>query len=386
MSDCFLRSVDVDVGVPPRTFQEHQSFKFHFYGFSSLDSTKGRKVVLPPFVCFNHEWQLDLYPGGNTSVKTKDGMTSLFLRHLSENEIAVYSGIVAKSNEGEVIIVSQMSHTFSEPEQSWGWNILIKHSILLKPDNLNEGTLTLELRMKLVETKSGVNFIPTNPFGKHMLKLFLEEESADVLFELSSDSNSSTVQYHAHRLVLEACAPDLARLCEGCDKSTPVAIPDVDPPVFLQLLKYVYGGKVTADWARDAKKFIDAADKYDVGLKIEAEAWYVTYCNFTVDNVIEELLYADAKNCPLLREAAIDFILKNTMEVIQSDSFENILMTKTITKEIMLAMASAEQGNNDSSDKKTDESVAINDLRMALYEKGLDIDGSREVLTSRLEN
>ena len=209
MNDCSLRSVDVDVGVPPTAFREHQSFKFHFYGFSSLDSTKGRKVVSPPFVCFNHEWQLELHPGGSTGAKTKDGMTSLFLRHLSENEIAVYFGIVAKSNEGEVIkqtndIESQRSSNFSEQEQSWGWVNLIKRSVLLKPDNLNQGTLPIELRMKLVETKSGANFIPTNPFVKHMMKIFLEEESVDMLFELSSDSNSSTVQYHAHRLVLEA--------------------------------------------------------------------------------------------------------------------------------------------------------------------------------------
>ena len=261
----------------------------------------------PPFVCFNHEWCLELYPGGNTGAETKDGTTSVFLRYLSENKIVVYFDIVAKSNEGEIIeqtndIESQTSNTFNKQEKSWGWNSLIKRSVLLKPDNLNQGTLTLELRMKLVET---VNFIPKNPFGKHMLELFLEEESADVLFELSSDNTSSTVQYHAHRLVLKACAPDLARLCEGCDKSTPVTIPDVDPPVFLQLLKYVYGGKVTAGWAIDARKFIHAADKYDCGgLKVEAEAWHVTYCNFTVDSVIEELLYVDAKNCLLLREAA----------------------------------------------------------------------------------
>ena len=82
----------------------------------------------------------------------------------------------------------------------------------------------------------------------------------------------------------------------------------------------------------------------------------------------------------------MDFILKNAMEVIKSDSFENIIMAKTITKEIMLAMASAEHGSTDSSDKKTDEFMAINDLRMALYAKGLDIDGPREVLTSRLKN
>ena len=231
-------------------------------------------------------------------------------------------------------------------------------------------------------TKSRINFMPKNPFGKCMLKLFLDEESADVLFELKGDDTSSKIHYHAHRLVLKACAPDLFRLCEDCDLSTPITIPDVESRVFLEMLRYLYGGEVSASWMNDAKKFIDAADKYGVtDLKVEAEAWYVTYLNFTVGNVIEEFLYADAMNCPLLREAAMEFILKNSVEVINSDSFENVLMTKTITKEIMLAVAAAGQGNDDID--KVD--VGINDLRMALYEKGLDVDGSRELLTSRLE-
>lgn len=55
---------------------------------------------------------------------------------------------------------------------------------------------------------------------------------------------------------------------------------------------------------------------------------------------------------------------------------ENVLLVKTATKEIMLAMATAEQGNY-SSDDGDESLMPINDLRMALYEKGLDINGSR---------
>lgn len=231
---------------------------------------------------------------------------------------------------------------------------------------------------------SRVNFIPENPFCKHMMKLFLDEESTDVVFDLSSDDHSPKVQYHAHRLVLKANAPGLARLCEGSDKSTPVSIPDVEPQVFLQLLQYVYGGDISPNWENDAKNLIDAADKYEViGLKVEAEAWYVTYSKFTVGSVIEDLLYADTMNCPLLREATMDFILKNAEEVVKSDSFKNDLITKAITNEILLAIVTADRGRD--SNNNDDESMSINDLRMALYEKGLDIDGSRELLIFRLK-
>jgi len=566
---------DIHVGVPSTAFREYQSLKIHFHGFNSLDSTKGHVVKSPPFILFNHEWQVEMYPGGNVDVR--DGMVSIYLRHLTESpvaisvqfalsdsgykqfiladnhdgnldngiygngpQVAVYSStmsvprcqrtgsecssgdllqgrgdvgpeshppntldsctdgnsgtylvdesverITVKSGtgsdiqEGDTITIDAdvfseggndfadmyhtsnpsnpvwdyigtypcpgpghqkitahytlaggepeqavrvnfryggsrshrsscstdgpyddvddlvfqvalarnviLSHTFAKETPLLGSDNLIHRSVLLKPENLNHGTLTIELRMKLDESnKSRVNFIPENPFGKHMLKLFLDAESADMLFELSNDDHSSKVQYHAHRLVLEANAPGLARLCEGSDKSTPVRIPDVEPQVFLQLLQYVYGGDISPDWENDAKKFIDAADKYEViDLKVEAEAWHVTYSKFTVGNVIEELLYADTMNCPLLREAAMDFILKNAKEVIKPDSFENDLITKAITSEILMAMVAADQGND--SNDNDDESMSINDLRMALYEKGLDIDGSRELLISRLK-
>ena len=59
----------------------------------------------------------------------------------------------------------------------------------------------------------------------------------------------------------------------------------------MMVLKYVYGGEIGANWKEDAKKYLDAADKYGISeLKVQAEAWYVTYVSFTADNVIEDLL------------------------------------------------------------------------------------------------
>mmetsp|Transcript_35731 Transcript_35731/g.75227 ORF Transcript_35731/g.75227 Transcript_35731/m.75227 type:complete len:126 (-) Transcript_35731:92-469(-) len=123
--------------------------------------------------------------------------------------------------------------TFNKQTKAFGWHNLIKRSVLLKAEILNQGTLTIDLRIKVVDTKKvALNFIPKNPFSKHMSKLLLEDDSVDVMFELAGDSASPNVQYHAHLLVLKACAPDLARLCEGSDESTPVLIADVDHQVF----------------------------------------------------------------------------------------------------------------------------------------------------------
>ena len=137
------------------------------------------------------------------------------------------------------------------------------------------------------------------------------------------------------------------------------------------------------DWNNDAKKFIDAAQKYAIAdLKVEAEAWHVTYFTLAVDNAIEALLYA-GDGLSSLRDAAMNFILNNAKEVITSDSFENGNMTKAITNEILVAIFTAGDDNTDT-DEKGGEILSINYLRRVLYEKGLDIDGSREMLVSRL--
>jgi len=65
--------------------------------------------------------------------------------------------------------------------------------------------------------------------------------------------------------------------------------------IFRYLLYYVYGGKIANDELKsNAKDIIDAADKYGiVGLKLEAEAAFVTSETFAFDNAIDNLLYAD---------------------------------------------------------------------------------------------
>jgi hypothetical protein len=71
-----------------------------------------------------------------------------------------------------------------------------------------------------------------------------------------------------------------------------------------------------------SKDIINAANRYGVAtLKLEAEACLVEGTTFTLENVMEHLRYADSMNCALLKEAAMDYILKNRAEVLEKTSF-----------------------------------------------------------------
>ena len=111
----------------------------------------------------------------------------------------------------------------------------------------------------------------------------------------------------------------------------------------------------------------------------------------TIENVIDNLLYADAMNCALLKEALMDFMVEKKVEVMQRVSFDDV--PGHICKDLLAAVARCGDVSSDDDDEeeedreKTYSKMRIGDLRQKLDEKGLslDIDGSREALISTLK-
>mmetsp|Transcript_8077 Transcript_8077/g.18229 ORF Transcript_8077/g.18229 Transcript_8077/m.18229 type:complete len:122 (+) Transcript_8077:825-1190(+) len=99
------------------------------------------------------------------------------------------------------------------------------------------------------------------------------------------------------------------------------------------MLYYIYGGKVSdEDLKANAKEIINAADKYGViNLKLEAEACYARSTTLTVDSVLDNLLYADSKNCALLREVVMDFVLEIGDDILDKVSFDNVLGSSVVS-------------------------------------------------------
>jgi hypothetical protein len=151
----------------------------------------------------------------------------------------------------------------------------------------------------------------------------------------------------------------------------------------------MYGGKVSEDnMVLHAKEIIDAADKYGVvNLKLETEASFVKGTDFTIDNVMEHLLYAESKNCALLKEAAMDYIVENKAEVIEKLSFANA--PGTLMRDLLVATARRERNvdgsDGDGSGESRFNAMRISELRKRSYEKGLNVDGSREMLIAALD-
>ena len=129
-------------------------------------------------------------------------------------------------------------------------------------------------------------------------------------------------------------------------------------------------------------EIISTADQYEViRMKLEIEALLVTSRVINVANVVEYLLFADGKNCALLKENAMSFLVARLDDVMAGDSYQQLQSSDKLISELLKFTKTSGRGT-DTNDLKTLSVVA---LRQKLQHKYLNIDGSKEMLISRLE-
>lgn len=277
---------------------------------------------------------------------------------------------------------------------SWGWGALPRQSNLT--NSLEMGTLVVDVRMKLIKQMylPLQPFIPTNPSSKNILRMFDDEESADVAFEVQSGevkgrktrmsaSKVPHVKVYAHRAILQSMSTKLAGLCGPKGDFATVSISDVKPEVFRLVLLHVYGGSSSAeDLTPQAKDVIAVANEYGLGhLKIEAEARYVNSITFSIDNVTEHLLFAHSKKCALLKEAAMDFIADNSADVLDSGLLDKKSIPKGLMSDLLVASS---RDKRKSAGRDHFSMMRVTELRKRLAAKGLPFDGPREAMIATL--
>ena len=389
----------VHVGTPSPSFVDCSSTRVYYHGFADLSAEGDVPVDSPEFMALGNPWRLALYPGGR--YVSKMGWVAIALQNRSNKEITVQCGFSIKDGKGNQITSMQTKTNrligpVGSPSSKWGWYNCAERSTII--DSLVEGTLIIEVHIKPHQPAklSPPQFIPENPFCTNILHMFNDEESTDIVFKVGEHQSKNNAEkvakvapaiIHAHLIIIKACSTILADMCESKgDPITPIEITDVSPDVFRHLLYYIYGGKISDDDMKShAKEIIDAADRYGVAtLKLEAEACLVEDTTFSLENVKELLLYAESKNCALLKEVAMDFLVNKKDEVTGKISFNDA--PGNLMNDLFAAMArepnragAAAIGENEYN------TMCISELRRIAHERGLDVDGSREMLIAALK-
>ena len=313
----------------------------HYHNFAKLEAYAFKS---PKFTCAGHKWYLKLYPRGR---EVKEGMITFALGTDSTSKIVVDFDIMLKKKTGDNFTASSVTKTeFPKCNNAgWGWPSYASRDEILDASNniLNKGTLTFEVRIRPHDDDICRRAIKKSPVADDIYRLYLDKETTDVAFKVKTDV------FHAHKLILKSRVPELAELAEPYGTDNPIPIRDVEPDIFGTMLKYAYGKDIDTNyWKENAKQLLDASGKYGfTELKSKAEAWHVINLQqeFTIDNAVDELLYADGKSCPLLKKAAMDFIIDHGEEVIESESYGKLDESPQLRKEVMKASFASKKSN-----------------------------------------
>ena len=348
-----------------------------------------QSVSSPHFFAFGSHFVLYLYPFGDV----KESSVSVeVVKRLNRRPIRLEATIIFKDTDG-YHIKGRVSApcTFNSLEYGPVLRVgdIMERSSMLSSVSHND-TLVIEVRLRLLQ------YTPKNDCKSLLLNLLVDDETdsldprervgaTDMIFEVGDERRV----FYAHRLILRS-APPLADLYDENKES--ITVRDVDPEVFRLLLHCCYGGEATREEVLAAcpKNCIDVADKYGVTyLKLKAEEVYVDSIKpheWTAEDVIGDLIYADSKNLELLREACLEHIVEKKANFLAMN-FGSV--PGTIITDLLSAVARTEDHEEDSEDegfnKKQLLRMRIQELRLLLWEKGLDVDCSRQVAVKLLQ-
>lgn len=197
---------------------------------------------------------------------------------------------------------------------------------------LLDGTLVIDVVIQAL-SKQAVSEVThtlvSNPFQRNMINLMHSGENADVTFEFGHFRQCAL---RAHKLILEANAPALARLFEcndiGTTTSSKVHVRDTSVEAFRFILEYIYGGSPPsqADVLKYGKEIIEAANRYNLsGLKLEIERALVEARVIDVSNCIDFISFAHDNSCLELKKYAISYFVSRSKDVLyNSDHVERL--------------------------------------------------------------
>lgn len=368
---------------------EWKTIRFVFHNFSQLSMERNRSTKSNVVECHGLRWRFDIFPGGHAKSSKDEVFVSTVLACVSCSKTTEIKArwktrvpSAGKRNEGRWCVFADYGD--EGISRYFGSFDFAKRSDVLDASKnyLVGGHLTVEIDIQVMLEKPPT-WTPTNTISSDMLKLLdsADAGNADVTFEVTSGDEKELL--NAHSLILTARCTALSELAKGTEPGAPIPIDGVHPDVFRMLLRFVYGGEVPSDNILEvqAKAIVDAANKYGcAGLKLTAEA-KLSSAGITTDNAAELILFADGTNCAMLKEAAMDYFVKNAQDVMASDGFEQVKESPAVMAELMSAMAGGSKKRpapaNSDDDARDYKRMRVATLRQKLDEKASMLMGPR---------
>ena len=311
---------------------EHQTitvtFKWVIKKFSFCTKKCGEFIHSPTFSPDNHEqlvWNLQLYPKGQDQ-ESKDFL-SIYLNLVPRNSSEVHAKyqFAVVNSRGELCeVINGNRHCFSKESLGWGRRKFVEQQTLFDDKNglLPNDTLTIHCKVEIAaettesscqSTKMLPTINPTCQLVEDLGHLFECNSFTDVVFSITG------VEFRAHKAILTARCPVFAAMFHHEmqeSRTNKVVIKDVDPQIFREILRFVYTGKV--NHLEDmAEELLITSEKYglqDLKNMCQIQLW----SQLSIENSVKLLILADIHSAHQLKEAAINFINRNTKDVVKT--------------------------------------------------------------------
>lgn len=310
------------------------------------------------------KWLLRINPKG-LDEESKDYLSLYLLLHKCETKGEVrakfkFSILNAKREEVK-IMESQRAYRFVAGKD-WGFKKFVKRDLLLDESSglLPDDKLTIYCEVNVVtEAKeySGQvspfqSRVPTCRLPDDLEELFRSKEFSDVTISANGR------EFRAHKAILAARSPMFKGMFSHDMKETKynrVEVPDVDPDVLDEMLRFIYTGKSILEprlqikEQKDQKEqereqhlaieLLQAANKYQLDrLKLICEE--ALHKTLSADSVAEILALADLYNAAQLKNQAIEFISTHATEVIETDGWHRMVRENPhLVAEVFKALA-----------------------------------------------
>lgn len=310
------------------------------------------------------KWLLRINPKG-LDEESKDYLSLYLLLHKCEQKGEVrakfkFSILNAKREEVK-IMESQRAYRFVAGKD-WGFKKFVKRDLLLDETSglLPDDKLTIYCEVNVVteareysgQVSPFQSRVPTCTLSEDLGELFKSKDMSDVTI------CANGIEFKAHKSILVARSPMFRGMFRHDMKETQnnrVDVPDVDPDVLQEMLRYIYTGKSLLESKlqnkeqKDQKEqereqhlaieLLQAANKYQLDrLKLICEE--ALYKTLSADSVAEILALADLYSAAQLKNQAIEFISTHATEVIETDGWNRMVRENPhLVAEVFKALA-----------------------------------------------
>ncbi|KAJ8675313.1 hypothetical protein QAD02_011099 [Eretmocerus hayati] len=291
-----------------------------FNDFSKLPNQVGDKVSSTPYKMGSYEFQIDVYPGG---LKEEDrNYVSIFLRMCNPSTTArikfrIFILDVNGCKElglGRIDSFCEFCTHGDHLRTSWG----VGKSIL-RADLLSRVLLSTNDQLIVLTEISHIDepdfLSPLDKFCKHG-KHFNDQKFSDVKIIVKDKT------IHAHKLLLSDYDVFVAMFEHDMreKKENVIHIEDFEFEVILELIRFIYTGKVH-NIGRIVQDLLIAADKYDIK-ELKTECTDYLCRTLSTHNVLQLMNFADQYNAEKLEKETFTFFTTHRKDVSKIPNFE----------------------------------------------------------------